>query len=398
MPKVNPHILKWARETAGLTQEEATSKLAIKDTPKLSAIERLTALEKGVSEPTRSILSRMAKKYHRPLLTFYMQDPPRKGDRGQDFRTLPEEIDIQENALVDVLIRDIKSRQAIVRAALQDEEEIEPLRFIGSITLGTEKNEVVEKIVGIIKFDINQFRRKSPTILAFEYLRACVEDAGVFVLLRGNLGSYHTNIDPEVFRGFALADTIAPFIVINEHDSKSAWSFTLLHEFVHLMLGLTGISSVVSDRRVEKFCNEVSSAILMPSDELKVIDLNNGMSFDEIKSTISKFAQRRNISATMVAYNLWRQGRLGRTLWNKLRVAFKQDFDKSKLKAREKARSKEGGPDYIIVRRQRLGNALIDFVFHTLSEGSMTTVKAARVLGVNPRLVGDVIRPKNLNR
>ena len=32
MPQVNPDILRWARETAGLTLEEAARKLAIRDT------------------------------------------------------------------------------------------------------------------------------------------------------------------------------------------------------------------------------------------------------------------------------------------------------------------------------------------------------------------------------
>jgi len=37
---------------------------------------------------------------------------------------------------------------------------------------------------------------------------------GIFVLLIGDLGSYHTAFDLEVFRGFALSDDIAPFIII----------------------------------------------------------------------------------------------------------------------------------------------------------------------------------------
>jgi hypothetical protein len=51
---------------------------------------------------------------------------------------------------------------------------------------------------------------------AFGILRDHTEAAGVFVLLLGNLGSHHTNIDLETFRGFALADQEAPFLVIND--------------------------------------------------------------------------------------------------------------------------------------------------------------------------------------
>ena len=69
----------------------------------------------------------------------------------------------------------------------------------------------------------------------------------------GNLGTHHTDIDVRIFRGFALADDVAPFVVINEKDSRAAWSFTLLHELVHILLGETGISGYNSNAEIERF-------------------------------------------------------------------------------------------------------------------------------------------------
>jgi hypothetical protein len=45
-------------------------------------------------------------------------------------------------------------------------------------------------------------------------LRSRVEAAGIFVLLMGNLGSHHSAIDVEAFRGFALADDVAPLLLL----------------------------------------------------------------------------------------------------------------------------------------------------------------------------------------
>jgi hypothetical protein len=56
----------------------------------------------------------------------------------------------------------------------------------------------------------------------------------VFVLLVGDLGSHHSPLSQEVFRGFALADKRVPFIVINDQDAKTARSFTLIHELTHI--------------------------------------------------------------------------------------------------------------------------------------------------------------------
>ncbi len=66
--------------------------------------------------------------------------------------------------------------------------------------------------------------------------------AGVLVLVLGNLGSHHTDLGVEVFRGFSLADDLVPFVVVNPKDSAAARCFTLLHELAHLWVGEPGIS------------------------------------------------------------------------------------------------------------------------------------------------------------
>ena len=57
MPKVNPDIIRWARETAGLTLEEAAKKLKLHQARGVSAVDRLSALEFGDDHPTRSLLT-----------------------------------------------------------------------------------------------------------------------------------------------------------------------------------------------------------------------------------------------------------------------------------------------------------------------------------------------------
>src|SRR5215467_12435532 len=106
MPKVNHEILSWARETAGLSPGEAVEKLGISRRLGVSAVDRLTAIEAGAEEPSRALLVKMTHHYRRPLIAFYMSAPPRKGDRGEDFRNLPDR-DTSTEALVDALVRDI---------------------------------------------------------------------------------------------------------------------------------------------------------------------------------------------------------------------------------------------------------------------------------------------------
>jgi Zn-dependent peptidase ImmA (M78 family) len=118
----------------------------------------------------------------------------------------------------------------------------------------------------------------------------------VFVLLLGNLGSHHTNIDAEVFRGFAVADPLAPFIVINDQDARPAWSFTALHELAHLWLGATGVSGQSLEAQIERYCNDVAGEILLPTAEVtRVLAGLRRLPLPEAIETVTQFANQRNI-------------------------------------------------------------------------------------------------------
>lgn len=386
MPAVKPEMLVWARENAHLPPEEAARRLGIKDARGVSALSRLTALEDGSDVVTRPMLLKMAKQYRLPLLAFYLSRPPRRGDRGEDFRNLPERSSDAEG-LIDALVRDVRARQGIVRSILEDDEDAQPLAFIGSASMDDGLDAVLRSICRVTGLDLAEFRAQASPEAAFAYLRGRVEAVGIFVLLAGNLGSHHTVIDLEVFRGLALADGIAPFIVVNDQDARPAWSFSLLHELVHLWLGATGVSGAYSDARVERFCNDVAGGFLLPANELPMVGVDRGT--DPITATrlIEVFAAERHLSRSMVAYRLFRSGAMKEETWRSLYKLFRSQWQLGRVAQRERARDREGGPNYYVVRRHRLGAALLKFAARNLRDGALTPTKAGKVLGVKPRSV-----------
>lgn len=390
MPIVQPRILTWARETAGLTIEAAAGKLCIREARGIPGPERLKKLEDG--EPVgRPLLLKMAKLYHRPLVTFYMDAPPPRGDRGEDFRPAPERNTIAE-PLVDALVRDIRARQAMVRSVIEADEDAQPIAFVGSMAMADGAGSALAELRKALQLDLAEFRAQGKPENAFTLLRDRVERLGVFVLLIGNLGSHHTAIDASAFRGFALADPIAPFIVINDQDSKSAWSFSLLHELAHLWLGTTGISGAFADVQVERFCNDVASNFLLHGNELPEAGVTRDMSPEIAAMRINIFAQERLLSRSMVAYRLFREGILTEANWRKLKDRFRNEWFEMRAAHRSRERQADGGPNYYVVRRHRLGSALLHFVARTMSEGAMTPTKAGKVLGVKPRNIGSLLR------
>jgi len=225
--EINPEVLVWARETAGLSLDEAAARVGLTTGSKSSATEKLTQFERGEKSPTRNQLLKFAATYRRPLVSFYMRNPPPRGERGEDFRLVSGATSPRDNALLDALIRDVRARQEMVRSVLEDEGDVVELDFVGSARLEDGVDNVSASIARRIGFDPEMRRSQNldPEQL-FRDLRERVEAAGVFVLLIGDLGSHHSAIGEEVFRGFVIADGVAPFIVINDNDARAARSFT----------------------------------------------------------------------------------------------------------------------------------------------------------------------------
>lgn len=395
MPRINPAIMEWARETAGLSLEDAVRRLSIRPTKKATAVERLQSLESGAVEPTRNAIARMAKVYRRPLLVFYLTQPPTKGARGQDFRTLPADHSVVDDALVDALIREVRVRQSIVLEALVTEEESVEHAYVGSISIRDGIPAALNCLHQVLGMGRAQFRAEATTEEAFKVLREHAERAGAYVILQGDLGSHHSAIGAQTFRGFALADKIAPFIVINDHDSPAAWSFTLLHEMVHICLGETGVSGARAESELERFCDETASAFLLSDQELAALTVDDHTDIASAQRQIGEFARPRKLSHTMVAYRLMRSGAISYGYWRPLHTAFRQFWLAAQAQRRERARRTEGGPNYYVVRRHRIGDALIHFTRRMLSSGALTTVKAAKVLAIKPQNIGTLLASAN---
>ncbi len=395
-----------------------------------SGLDRLMALESGDRKPTVSMLERMAKLYYRPVITFYLDAPPAPSEAGVDYRSNAAFGSPREEARLKALVRDILGRQLLVREALESEEEAEPVWFVGELPersgAGTTHGHVVDALMSgasyaarlfdaarslldeIIgpDFDVGAYYQQTSPSEAFKLLRTRVEEAGVFVLLQGDLGSYHSAIDVQRFRGLAIADPIAPFIVVNDRDSRTAWSFTLLHELTHLCVGSTGVSGPNSTassehnstdkgeyyqaRLLEKFCNRVSSNWLLSDGSLDSIGVTRHEDIDTLKKKINSFAKKRNLSHTMVAYRLALSGRISHNIYRELSNFYRDQWKKYK---KERNQSSSGGPSYYTIRRHRIGDKLLDFSLRMLYTRALSTSKIATMLKVRPRSVGRLLRP-----
>jgi Zn-dependent peptidase ImmA (M78 family) len=151
----------------------------------------------------------------------------------------------------------------------------QPLAFVGSVRPEHPIDDVAARMRGALQFGLDE-QQSFPTWA--EALRRFIEaadDAGVMVMCSGVVHNNNRRaLDPEEFRGFALADPLAPLVFVNGADSKSAQMFTLAHELANLWLGSSALSDAgprgVPDNAVERWCNRVAAEFLVPAEMLQL--------------------------------------------------------------------------------------------------------------------------------
>lgn len=159
------------------------------------------------------------------------------------------------------------------------------------------------------------------------------------------------------------------------------------HELAHIWLGESGVSAGRPTHAVETFCSDVAGRILLPAGEIAGEQALIGASQERVMARISAIAESRQVSHSMVAYKLYREGIIDQDMWSYVTALFRQNWLRNKAAQRDRASDNDGGPNYYIVRRHRLGNRLLALSRRMLAEGALSPSKAAAILGVKPNNV-----------
>ena len=268
---VKPALLRWARSRAKVTIEDAAKAAHV-------AVERITAWEDDNNEdaPTLGQLRELAAKYHFPLAVFYLPEPPNDFAPLRDFRRLPHAEDEQISANLAYHIRSAYDRRELA-LELYQELDTRPERIALRATLDDNPEEVGRSIRAFLHIDDEAQKRAARQGKSFDFWRRRLEENDILVFV---VSGPHWSIPLGEMRGFSIATPELPVIVVNGRDySQGGKAFTLLHELCHILLGESAISNGASedqslkpaDRKVERFCDAVAAATLMPRELMKAI-------------------------------------------------------------------------------------------------------------------------------
>lgn len=354
-------VLRWARERAGRSRESLTPKFA-----------RVADWETGEVQPTLKQLESFAKAVHVPIGYLFLREPPEEPVPIPDFRTIADQpLQRASPDLLDTVYL-CQQRQEWYRDDAR-QAGAEPLPFVGSLALGADVVRSAASIRAALGLDL-EAQRRLPTWT--NALRAFIEKAdalGVLVMVSGVVGSNNRRpLDPEEFRGFALADPVAPLVFINGADTKAAQMFTLAHELAHVWLGESALSDAQAaeapTQAVERWCNKVAAEMLVP---LRVFSAVHDPEAD-LRSELDRLARRFKVSTLVVLRRLHDAGSLtGDAYW--------QAYNGEVERLREL--SSGSGGNFYLTLGARVSKRFARAVVSSTLEGRSSFTEAFRLLG-----------------
>jgi Zn-dependent peptidase ImmA (M78 family) len=361
---VSPDMLRWARDRARL------------DVLALAArFPKLEAWEAGEAQPTLKQLEAYARATHAPIGFFFLPEPPVEPVPIPDFRTMANRAIARPSPDLLDTVYACQERQAWYRDfALIDGQP--PLPFVGALSANVAPVQAAEQIRRTLGFDVDA-RRDCRTWA--EALRLFIEQAesiGVMVMVSGVvLNNNYRHLDPQEFRGFALADDRAPLVFINGADSKAAQMFTLAHELAHLWLGQSALSDVSADETsgnaIETWCNQVAAELLVPMD----VFLGELVADEPAHDALSRLARRFKVSTLVVLRRLADAGRLDRNAFFR---AYRDELER----LRNIAAAGAGGGDFYRTTASRVSKRFARALVESTLEGRTLYRDAFRMLGI----------------
>jgi Zn-dependent peptidase ImmA (M78 family)/transcriptional regulator with XRE-family HTH domain len=380
--KVRPEILRWARESAGVTLAGAADSLELDE-------EVLSRWEAGDDRPSIPQLRRLATVYKRPLSVFYLQAVPKGFQVVSDFRR-PSESSGPFSPELTQEIRFAHQRRELSLELLTDLGDAAQ-KFTLSCTLGEEAESVGQRLRQYLNIDDSQrkeFASDGTGRVAFNAWRQAAEAVGVLVFQTMRVSAQEAS-------GFALSFAHAPVVVVNRKDSPTRRLFSLAHELVHLALHKSGVSDLridedehAADSEIEIFCNRVAAAALMPKQLVlaEKLMVAHGASKEWSDSEIVQLSKRYGVSREAMLLRLLAFGRTTRTFYRQKKAQYAEEYERE----RHRKAARPPAPIPRNMPREALslfGRPFISLVLYNYQQDRLTLSEVSGYLGLRTKHV-----------
>lgn len=365
---VTPAVLKWARVESGYGPESAAKRAGVPP-------EKLLAWEQSQAKPTLRQAQALAKFYHRPLGVFFLPQPPSLPPLAAEYRRLPGIEPGAESPELRLAIRVMSYRREV---ALQLGDELDHTVPEFNLALHPSEPPVaagtrLRSVLGITPGEQLEWGNEWQ---AWRRWREAVEGIGVLVF-------QFPKVDLTQVRGLALPLFPLPAIGVNSKEtSAAARSYTLIHELSHVALvcgheeevALRERRSEASWQEMERFAEEVASAVLIPEEMLAAFLGRMSVSRDAWDvPLVRKLATTFRVTPLAMATRLRSTGAL---TWNGYRL-WKRHWDAYVATLPPRKGGFASPVDKIL---GRAGRPFAQLVLEALDANRITSVDASRYL------------------
>lgn len=354
--EIKPEVLQYYVENSDKSMEVLQSK-----------VENFDKYLIGEKKPTFKQLSSIAKILNVPTGLLTLSNVVEEQPSHLSFRTLNSQNLEGMSAELKDTIAEMLTKQDFLK-----EEVTEEISFLGKYSISDDYQVVVEAIRKCLGIDTKYYKETKADPV--NYFREKISRLGVFIFFNGKIkDNTHRPLNLKEFRGFVLSDPKAPIIFINQRDSKNGRLFTLIHEFVHLFLGIDDIYNVIETETyqfdpTETFVNKVTAEILVPS-----IELPKACGISDIDSLANLF----KVSEYVIARRLLDLKRITKRQYDIIIRQLERKREEVKVVKDDKQRG-----DYRNNTKFRFDRSFFNYVDNALKENRITYTEAFKILGV----------------
>lgn len=353
-----PEVLEWARRSIGLTREQAARKIDVSPG-------QIEEWEEGANDPTIAQMRRMAEAYKRPLAVLLLSSAPQDFEPIRDFRLLPANQDRPWPPELQGEIRRVQMQRAVARELAEIANDMPP-----PIDLTVRLSDDPEIAGEAIRSWLGPLSKTASTDL--NRWTEAIEGKSILV-------TQISRVKLEELRGCSVSEEPFPAIIINGADAPRGKLFTLLHELTHILLRSSALCDLAETERdaktdaerVERFCNQVAAATLIPRVALmsdsQVASASAGSEW--LDEELMRLAIPYGVSREAM---LRRLVSLGRTSWDfyigrrtRYLAAYQEECQRRKEKT-------SGGPGYYTMKVRDFGRRYVGTVLDAYYRSDIT--------------------------
>lgn len=370
---VKPEFFVWARVTSGLTAEQLAKAAGVK----LATWENW---EVGSARPTFRQLESLARKCRRPVALFYLPEPPADEAAPADFRLISG---AKAGEFAPDTLLAFRRARRLQSVAVESLDLGQPGidQRLPRFDPGDDRERAGAAIRALMGITVDAQVSWADEAEAYRRWRLAAEALGLLV--------FQFRMPLEDARGFSLWDPRLPVVVVNSGDSPGARCFTLFHELAHLTLRTPGVCLAEPPiggagdgqrARVERFCDAVAAAVLLPLGDAAVTDALRSATARTLPEGIASAAASFKVSREAVLWMMVDARLVSRQAaltviahWTEMRLTGAP---------REK---RKGSPSPSVRRLAERGVTFSVAVLDALDEGRITTPDASECLDLPPR-------------